>query len=151
MFGVLFIDLFIKTQNCICHDLLKTNLSTYRLSFQAPKLLYDDLRNRNQISKIVLSENFWDDTYLGISQRPFQDFLGSILRTFIIQHLYLLLALKHADLKSYVADNTPYVITNDISKVFSELEITAEKLFRWYAENQMKAIMRNVTVIVNVN
>ena len=50
-----------------------------------------------------------------------------------------MLVLIDANLTSYTNDNNPSVITDNISKVFSELEITIEKLFRWYDENQMKA------------
>ena len=40
---------------------------------------------------------------------------------------------------NYAHDTTPYVIGNNAEEVVSELKAITQKLFTWFAQNEMKA------------
>ena len=46
---------------------------------------------------------------------------------------------EDSDIEHYANDTTLYVCAPDINIVFSELQITASKLFIWFNNNHMKA------------
>ena len=46
---------------------------------------------------------------------------------------------EDSDVKNYADSTTPYACPSDINTVVSELQITANKLFRRFSNNQMKA------------
>ena len=71
-------------------------------------------------------------------QGPFLGLFRVHIKAFSIQHLYLLFLLKDADWTSYTDDNTPYVISDNISKGFFKLESTIEMIFRLPIDNQIK-------------
>ena len=43
------------------------------------------------------------------------------------------------DFASYADDHTPYVAADTIDEVIKRLETASVKLFKWFANNQMKA------------
>ena len=47
--------------------------------------------------------------------------------------------MNETDFASYVDDNTPYVTDDSIESVINSLENVSIKLFKWFADNQMKA------------
>ena len=47
--------------------------------------------------------------------------------------------MSDTDLASYADDDTPYVSADTIDEVIRKLETASVKLFRWFADNQMKA------------
>ena len=50
----------------------------------------------------------------------------------------LFFILNNADIASYVDDNTPYVIADDISGVITSLEKASKLLFEWFKNNLLK-------------
>ena len=51
----------------------------------------------------------------------------------------LFLSTKSKYFTNYADDTTCYLIGNDAEEVVSELKTTAEKVFIWFAQNEMKA------------
>ena len=47
--------------------------------------------------------------------------------------------MSDTDLASYADDDTPYVSADTIDEVIRKLETASVKLFKWFADNQMKA------------
>ena len=47
--------------------------------------------------------------------------------------------MNETDFASYVDDNTPYVTGDSIESVINSLENVSIQLFKWFADNQMKA------------
>ena len=47
--------------------------------------------------------------------------------------------MNETDFASYVDDNTPYVTGDSIESVINSLENVSIKLFKWFADNRMKA------------
>ena len=47
--------------------------------------------------------------------------------------------MNETDFASYADDNTPYVTGDSLESVINSLENVSIKLFKWFADNQMKA------------
>ena len=59
--------------------------------------------------------------------------------------------MSDTDLASYADDNTPYVSADTIDEVIKRLETASVKLFKWFADNQMKANQKKRHLIVSKN
>ena len=132
-FGALLTDLS-KAFDCICHDLLVAKLHAYGLSLPALKMIQDYLLNRKQRSKIRSSYSAWENIISGIPQ-------GSILGPRWFNIFLCDLFLEHEDccFTNYADDTNPYVVANNTAEVIENLTIITQKLFIWFANNQMKA------------
>ena len=63
--------------------------------------------------------------------------LGPLLFDIFICDLFLIM--NEVDFASYTDDNTPYVIENGVKDIINSLKEASDKLFYWFADNQMKA------------
>ena len=59
--------------------------------------------------------------------------------------------MSDTDFASYADDNTPYVSADTIDEVIKRLETASVKLFKWFADNQMKANQDKCHLIVSKN
>ena len=59
--------------------------------------------------------------------------------------------MSDTDFASYADDNSPYVAADTIDEVIKRLETASVKLFKWFANNQMKANQNKCHVIVCKN
>ena len=59
--------------------------------------------------------------------------------------------MSDTDFASYADDNTPYVSADTIDEVIKRLETVSVKLFKWFADNQMKANQDKCHLIVSKN
>ena len=62
--------------------------------------------------------------------------MGSILFNIFLSDLFLVA--KYVNLSSYVDDNTVYQSGRNVDDVINDLQLSAEKLFRWFSDNQIK-------------
>ena len=131
-FGTLLTDLS-KAFDFICHDLLVAKLHAYGLSLPALKMIQNYLLNRKQRTKIGFSYSTWENIIYGILQ-------GSILGPLLFNVYLCDLFLEHEDccFTNYADDTTPYVVTKNTADVIENFAIVTQKLFTWFANNQMK-------------
>ena len=66
-FGSLLMDSS-KAFDCLDHELLIAKLDAHGVSLPALKLIYDDLSNRNQHTKINSSYSSWHEIIFGVPQ-----------------------------------------------------------------------------------
>ena len=62
--------------------------------------------------------------------------MGSILFNIFLSDLFLVA--KDVNFASYVDDNTVYQSGRNVDVVINDLQLSAEKLFRWFSDNQIK-------------
>ena len=134
VFGALFTDLS-KAFDCICLDLLVAKLNDHGLSLPALKLIHNYLQNRKQRTKVGSSYSIWKDIFSGVPQ-------GSILgpRLFNIFFCDLFFEDESSYFVNDTDDTTPCTVGSDVTEVLTNLSCHAQKLFTWFASNQMKAI-----------
>ena len=133
VFGAILTDLS-KAFDCICHDLLVAKLHAYGLSLPALKMIQDYLLNRKQRTKVGSSYSSWENIISGVPQ-------GSILGPILFNIFLCDLFLEHEEccFTNYADDTTPYVVANNTEEVIENLTNVTQKLFTWFANNQMKA------------
>ena len=76
---------------------------------------------------------------------------GSILDLllFNIFLCYLFLTIKGNYFTNYADDTNPYVIGNNAEEVVSELKAITQKLFTWFAPNEMKANLNKCHLLLS--
>ena len=94
----------------------------------------DYLSNRKQRTKINTSYSSWQNVEIGVPQGSI---LGPLLFNVFICDLFYIM--KDTEFASYADDNTPYTFSKDIDKLVKLLEKTGTHLFKWYADNELKA------------
>ena len=109
-----------KAFDCLSHELLLANLHAYGFSIPPLRLVYSYLINRKQRTKV-----------------PQGSVLGPLLFNILLCDLFEMM--RDTDFASYADDNTPYVSADTIDDVVKRLETAFVKLFKWFADNQMKA------------
>ena len=131
-FGALLTDLS-KAFDCICHGLLVPKLHAYGLSLPAMKMIQDYLLNQKQRTKVGSSNSTWENIISGVPQ-------GTILGRLLFKIFFCDLFLEHEDccFTNYADDTTLYVVANNTAEVIENLIIITQKLFPWFASNQMK-------------
>ena len=78
---------------------------------------------------------------------PQGSILGPLLFNIFLCDLFL--TIKHTDFASYADDNTPYTTGACVNDVIDKLEKTANDMFNWFAENEMKASADKCHLILN--
>ena len=133
MFGALLTDLS-KAFDCLSHDLLIAKLSAYGFSIAALRLVQNNLSNGKQRTKINSDFSSWEETLFGAPQ---ESILGPLLFNIFLCDLFFII--NETDFSSYVDNNTPYVVGNNIEDVIIKLQNASLTLFQWFYDNQMKA------------
>ena len=143
VFGVLLTDLS-KAFACICHDLLIAKLNAYGLSLPALKLVHNYLQNRKQRTKNGTAYSLWEEIFSGVPQGSI---LGPLLFNIFLCDLFLTIEGNY--FTNYADDTTPYVIGNNAEEVVSELKAITQKLFTWFAQNEMKANLNKCHLLLS--
>ena len=132
-FGALLTDLP-KTFDYLDHSLLVAKLHWYGLSPLSLKLIFSYFSNRTHRTKT--KERFSNRSKIEYSvlQGPILDPL-----LFSINSIGMFYQREDSDIENYADDTTPYDCASDINTVISELQITANNLFKWFSKNHMKA------------
>ena len=132
-FGVLLTDLS-KAFDCLSHELIIAKLNAYGFSLSALKLMQSYLSERKQKTKINQAYSSWEEILFGVPQRSI---LGPILFNIFLSDLFLVV--QNVEFASYAEDNTIYDAGGNIDEVIFSLQESSKKLFKRFADNQMKA------------
>ena len=84
--------------------------------------------------------------HFGVPQRSI---LGPILFNIFLSDLFHVM--QNVDFVSYADDNTIYDVGDNIDEVIYSLQESSKKLFKWFADNQMKATEDKCQLIVSTN
>ena len=145
VFGALLTDLS-KAFDCLSHELIIAKLNAYGFSLSASKLVHNYLSKRQQRTKINQSYSSWENILFGVPQGSI---LGPILFNIFISDLFLVI--KDVDFASYADDNTIYQSGRTVDDVINGLQVSAEKLFQWFSDNQMKGNTDKCHLIMSTN
>ena len=145
MFGALLTDLS-KTFECFNHELLRAKLNANGFSLTASKLAHNYLSNRKQRTKINSPYSSFLEIIFGVPQESIP---GPLLFNIFLIELFFII--EDADIASYVNDNTPYVIADNIDGVIKSLEEGSEILFKWFNNNLMKINADKCHLLVSTN
>ena len=135
-FRVLLTDLS-KALHCLSHKLIITKLNAYGFSLSALKLMQSYLSERKQRTKINQAYSSWEEILFRVPQ---SSILGPILLSIFLSEV--LLVVQNVDFASYADDNTIYDAGDSIDEVIFSLQESSEKLFKWFADNQMIKLMK---------
>ena len=80
---------------------------------------------------------------------PQGSILGPILFNIFLSDWFL--AVQNVDFASYADDNTIYDASDNIDEVIFSLQESSEKLFKWFADNQIKFNENKCHLIVSTN
>ena len=71
-------------------------------------------------------------------------------RSWVLSYLtYFSISIEGNYFTNYADDTTPYVIGNNAEEVVSELKAITQKLFTWFAQNEMKANLNKCHLILS--
>ena len=104
------------------------------------------LSERKQRTKINQAYSSWEEILFGVPQGSI---LGPILFNIFLSDLFLVV--QNVDFASYADDNTIYDAGDNIDEVIFSLQESSKKLFKWFADNQMKANENKCHLIVSAN
>ena len=132
-FGALLTDVS-KAFDCLPHELLIAKLHAYGFSLAALRLVHSYLSNRKQRTKINASYSSQQEILFGVLQ-------GSILGPFLFNIFIcdLFIIIDDINTANYADNNTPFVSGGTPLNVITSWENAAEKLFKQFANNHMKA------------
>ena len=130
--GALLMDLS-KAFDCLSHELIIAKLNAYGFILSELKLIRNYLSKRQQRTKINKSYCTWKDILFGVPQ-------GSILGPILFNNFFsdLFLVVKDVNFTGYADDNTIYQSGKIIDDIINRLEVSAEKIFKWFSDIQMK-------------
>ena len=143
VFRALLTDLS-KAFECICYDLLIAKLNAYDLSLTAFKIGHNYLQNRKQRTKNGTAYSLREEIFSGVPQGLIMDPL--LFNKFLCD---LFLTIEGNYFTNYADDTTPYVIGNNAEEVVSELKAITQKLFTWFAQNEMKANLNKCHLLLS--
>ena len=106
--------------------------------------MHNYLQNRKQRTKNGTAYSLWEEIFSGVPQ-------GSILGPLLFNIFLcgLLLTTEGNYFTNYADDTTPYVIGNNAEEVVSELKAITQKLFTWFAQNEMKANLNHCHLLLS--
>ena len=130
--GALLMDLS-KAFDCLSHELIIAKLNAYGFILSELKLIHNYLSKRQQRTKINKSYCTWKDILFGVPQGSI---LGQIFFNIFISDLFLVV--KDVNFTAYADDNTIYQSGKIIDDVINRLQVSAEKIFKWFSDNQLK-------------
>ena len=133
MFGALLTDLA-EIFYYLSHDLLIAKLNAYGFSIAALRLVQNYRCNCKQRTKINSDSSSWEEIIFGVAQGSI---LGPLLFKIFLRDLFFIM--NETEFASYVGDNRPYVVGNNIEDVIIKLQNGSIKIFQWFYDNQMKA------------
>ena len=145
VFRVLLTDLS-KAFDCLSHELIIAKLNAYGFSLSALKLMQSHLSERKQRTKINQAYSSWEEILFAVPQGSI---LGPILFNVFLSDLFLFV--QDVDFASYADDNTIYDAGDSIDEVIFSLQESSKKLFKWFADNQMKTNEDKCHLIVSTN
>ena len=123
-----------KAFDCLDYEILIAKLNAYGFSLPAVRLIHDYLLNRKQRTKICTSYSDWLEIIFGVPQGSI---LGPLLFNIFLADLFFIM--EETEIASYADDNTPYVSAENIDELISSLEKASKTLFKWFADNRLKA------------
>lgn len=144
-FGVLLTDLS-KAFDCLSHELIIAKLNAFGFSHPALKLMQSYLTKRKQRTKINQASSSWEEILFVV---PRGSILCPILFNIFLSDLFLVV--QNIDFASYADDNTIYNTGENIDEVISSLQESSKKLFKWFADNQMKSKSDKCHLIFSTN
>ena len=104
------------------------------------------LSERKQRTKINQAYSSWQEILFGAPQGSILD---PILFNIFLNDLFL--AVQNVDFASYADDNTIYDAGENIDEIIFSLQESSKKLFKWFADNQMKTNEDKCHLIVSTN
>ena len=129
IFGALLTNL-LKAFDYLGHELLMARLNAYGFSLTALKLVHNSLSNRRKRTKINSTYSSLLEIIFGVPQGSI---LGPLLFTIFLTDLFFIN--EDTDITSYVDDNTPYIIADNIDGIIKSLEEASEFFFKWVNNN----------------
>ena len=114
-------------------------LHAYGFSISALRLVYSYLKNRKQRTKINSAYSCWEEIIFGVLQGSI---LGPLLFNIFLCDLFYMMS---------DTDFAPHASADTIDEVIKRLETASVKLFKWFADNQMKANQDKCHLIVSKN
>ena len=91
------------------------------------------LSERKQKTNINQTYSSWEEILFGLPQGSI---LVPILFNIFLSNLFLFV--QNVDFASYADDNTIYNVGDNNDEVIFSLQESSKKLFKWFADNQMK-------------
>ena len=108
--------------------------------------MHNYLQNGKQKTKNGTAYSLWQEIFSGVPQGSI---LGPLL--FNIFLCNLLLTTEGKCFTNYADNTTFYVIGNNAEEVESELKAITQKLFTWFAQNEMKANLNKCHLLLSTN
>ena len=135
-----------KALDCISHELIVAKLNAYGFNLAALKLVQSYLPKRGQRTKINQSYTSWEEI---LSRVPQGSILGPILFDIFLSGLFLVV--KDVSFTIYADHNTIYQSGRNIDDIINDLQLSAEKRFRWFSDNPMKGNTGKCHLIMSTN
>ena len=105
-----------KALNCFSHDLLLAKLNAYGFSLPPLRLVQSYLSNRKQRTTINSEFSSWEEIFFGVPQ---ESNLGPLLFNIFSSNLFFIM--NYVEFASYVDDNTPFFVGDNLSDVILKL------------------------------
>ena len=134
-FGALLTD-FLKTFDCLSHDLLIAKLYAYGNDIDLLYIPRDYLNNRKQRTKVDSFYSSWEAIPFGV---PSSSILGPLLFNIFMWKIFLIL--KATYFTGYADDNTLFVV--------KYLEEIGESFVNWFSNNEMKLNTHKCHLLLN--
>ena len=112
----------------------------------ALRLINDYLSNRKQRTKIDNTYSTWLDIIFGVQQGSI---LGPLLFNVFLVDLFF--TVNDIDIASYVDDNTPYMIADNVDDLITSLEQASNGLFEWFKNNLLKSNADKCRLLASTN
>ena len=133
VFSALLTDLS-KAFDCLSHDFLIAKLNIYEFSIAALRVVQNYLSNWRQRGKINTEYSSWEEILFGVPQGFIS---GSLLFNIFLCDLFTIM--NNTEWASYVNENKPYAVGNNIEELTVKQQNASKTLFQWFSDNQLKS------------